>query len=521
MLQDQIQRARLGWGRLSSNQRLAIIAVLVTAAIAGTLLMVMRPPQRYETAFSGLASDDAAAIVDDLRSQGIPYELSGDGSTIRVPADKVADVRLSAASKGLPKGGGTGFELFDKTSFGITDFAQRVNYQRAIEGELQRTIDHIDAVAQSRVHVVIPEESLFTDQQQPTTAAVVLDLKPGRELTDAQIKGIAHLVSSAVPGLKPENLTVVDSAGNPIWSGDQGTAQSGVGNDDRFRLEQAYEANVERELQSLVSRVVGNDHVAVRVNAQMNWDQRTVDNEIYSPDNTQPQIRSQQEKTQSTNGGGTGATGVPGVDSNVQSFQEGTPQAGQSSSSSREVTTNYELSKRVEHVVQAPGQLQRLSVAVLLDGKQVDPAVAQEIQNVVTTAAGIVPQRGDTVTVSAVPFTTAPAAAQGNDSRQELIQQGLSVLKVVGLILIPIIAILFARRSLLRQRELRPALPPPYATYPRPAATPRVTVTEAPPPPVEPPTPQPSLAYQQVAELANADPNQIAQLIRLWMNEEQ
>ncbi|MBX6341756.1 MAG: flagellar M-ring protein FliF, partial [Thermomicrobiaceae bacterium] len=247
MLQDQIQRARLGWGRLSSNQRLAIIAVLVTAAIAGTLLMVMRPPQRYETAFSGLASDDAAAIVDDLRSQGIPYELSGDGSTIRVPADKVADVRLSAASKGLPKGGGTGFELFDKTSFGITDFAQRVNYQRAIEGELQRTIDHIDAVAQSRVHVVIPEESLFTDQQQPTTAAVVLDLKPGRELTDAQIKGITHLVSSAVPGLKPENLTVVDSAGNPIWSGDQGTANSGVGNDDHFRLEQAYEANVERE----------------------------------------------------------------------------------------------------------------------------------------------------------------------------------------------------------------------------------------------------------------------------------
>jgi len=156
MVNAQIERIRNAWNRLSMNQRVAVIAVVITAVMALGLLIATRPPQRYGIAFSGLSSEDAAAIVENLRAQGIPYELSSDGGTIRVPADQVAAVRLDAASQGLPRGGSDGFELFDKSSLGLTDFTQRVNYQRAIEGELERTIAKIDAVEAARVHMSSP-----------------------------------------------------------------------------------------------------------------------------------------------------------------------------------------------------------------------------------------------------------------------------------------------------------------------------------------------------------------------------
>lgn len=522
MLNAYIERIRAAWNGLSPNQRVAVAAVAISATLAVAFLMLMRPPQRFETAFSGLASEDAAAIVEELRAQGTPYELSADGTTIRVPSEKVAEVRLDAASKGLPKEGSAGFELFDKSSFGITDFAQRVNYQRAIEGELERTIDKIDAVSASRVHIVMPEESLFTRDQQPTTAAVVLQLRPGRELTASQIRGITHLVSSAVPNLKPENLTVIDSAGNPIWSGTEGDAAM-AGVDDHFRMQQAYEANLEQQLQTLVSRVVGAGHAVVRVSAVLNWDQRSTESEIFSPDGTQPQIRSQQERSQTTSAGTTTAAGEPGVDSNVETYQEGAPGQSGQESSSRDVTTNYELSRRVEHVVQAPGQLQRLAVAVVLDGKQVEPAVAQEIQNVVSTAAGLIPQRGDTITVSAVPFSDLAQETDFADAGPSLLERALQVLKVVGLILVPLVALLFARRILLKQRVAAQPVPATAGAWPPPEfATQRITVNEA---PAHQTSPQPGqtrqLAYQQVVQLAKSDPSQVAQMIRIWMSEEQ
>ncbi|MBX5446026.1 flagellar basal-body MS-ring/collar protein FliF [Sphaerobacter sp.] len=535
MVNAQIERLRNAWNRLSMNQRVAVIAVLITAVMALGLLIATRPPQRYGIAFSGLSGEDAAAIVENLRAKGIPYELSSDGGTIRVPADQVAAVRLDAASQGLPRGGSDGFELFDKSSLGLTDFTQRVNYQRAIEGELERTIAKIDAVEAARVHIVIPEESLFTDEQQPTTAAVVLKLKSGRQLTDAQIRGITHLVSGAVPNLKPENLTVIDNAGNPIWAGPDGGSQfSGL--DERFRLQQAYEQNLERQLQALVNPIAGPGHAVVRVSATLNWDERNSQSEIYSPDGQQPQVRSQQEREQRTSGTVTETGGVPGVDENVQTYPETPGTGNQSESSSREVTTNYELSRRVEQVVQAPGQVQRLSVAVMLDGSQVDPAVAQEIQDVISAAAGLVPQRGDTITVTAVPFSDLGNQNLIPDGGTPILEYALTALKVLGLIAIPLVALFFARRILVKPDdagELTPALAtaggPALAEPPMPAfATQRISISETSPALEDEDQSQstdrglPQLpAHLQVIELANTDPGQVAQLLRAWMSEEQ
>lgn len=521
MANPQIARIRAFWDQLSQNQRIAVAGVAITAVLAIALLLLLRPPQRYETAFSGLAGDDAASIVADLRDRSIPYELTSDGSTIRVPPEHVADVRLAAAAKGLPKGGGAGFELFDKSSFGLTDFTQRVNYQRAIEGELQRTINRIDAVAASRVHIVIPEESLFTDKQQPTTAAVVLELKPGQRLSEAQVRGITHLVSGSVPNLHPEDLSIIDSAGNPIWDGGAGGSHL-AGLDDAMRTQQEYEARLEQRLQTLISEVTGNGHAAVRVNAVLNWDQRSTESEIFSPDGTQPQVRSQQEHTMTQSGTGSEAGGPPGVNSNVQTFQEGDPESTGSTFSERDVTTNYEISRRVEQTVVAPGQVQRLSVAVVLDGNHVEPAVAQEIQSIVTAAAGIIPQRGDTITVSAVPFSdlgkeqiTAPTVP--------LWERALQALKILALILVPIAALLIARRVLTQQREepaeLGPEVDHTWHGYPQPQVLSFATADE----PILEPTPLRSeaLIRQEMLALAAEEPAQLVQLIRTWMNEDE
>lgn len=526
MLMQQVARVRMIWGKFSQNQKVGVMFVGVAAVLAVGYMLLMRPPQRYETAFSGLQSDDAAAIVEQLRGQGIPYQLSADGTTVRVPGANVADVRLNAAANGLPKGGGVGFELFDKSSFGITEFAQQVNYQRALEGELQRTINKIDAVASSRVHIVIPQESLFTKDEQPTTAAVVLQFKPGGQLSPQQIKGVTYLVSSSVPGLKPENLTVVDETGAAIWSGAD-ESNSFAGADDNFAKQKAYETDLARQLETMINRVVGSGQAAVKVSAVLNWDQKTTDSEIFSPDGTQAQIRSQQESTNSTSGSTTGAAGVPGTDSNsgsgTDTYQAGTPTAGSDQQASKDVTTNYELSRKVERVVQAPGKVERLSVAVVLNDKEVDPVVTQEIQGAITAAAGIDANRGDSITVTAVPFkdsAAAPVATAGPG----MVSKALGILKILGLILAPIIAIFFARRVLLQQQPvLHPAVAAPG--FPPNAAqlTRRMSMTEVPRDArmvASMPARQQSKAQAQ-AQVAESDPAQLAVLIRTWMNEEQ
>jgi flagellar M-ring protein FliF len=526
MLMQQVQRVKAIWGRLSQNQKVAVMFVGMAAVIAVGMLLLWRPPKNYDVAFSNLSSDDAAAIVDQLNGQSIPYELSADGTTIKVPSSEVANVRLSAASNGLPKGGGVGFELFDKSSFGITEFAQQVNYQRALEGELQRTINKIDSVASSRVHIVIPQETLFTEDQQPTTAAVVVQFKPGGALSAAQIKGVTHLVASSVPGLVPQNLTVVDTDGDPIWSGeDEANSMASAG--DTFTMQKKYESDLARQLGSMVDQVVGPGHAAVRVNAVLNWDERTIDSETYSPDGQQGQIRSQQETTQTSTGSTTGASGVPGTDSNTgtdtQTFQEGDNATSGTQSESKDVTTNYELSKRTEHVVQAPGQVERLSVAVVLNQKQVDPVVTQQIQGVIAAAAGIDANRGDTISVSAVPFSDAQVADTSSGG-STLLDRALDILKIVGMIAVPLVAIFFARRTLLqgKPQDLHPALTRPFSGPDPSQMTNRISMTEVPttpPMPMHAVRPQ-SSAQQQVAALAESDPAQLAALVRMWMNED-
>ncbi|MHB8767332.1 MAG: flagellar basal-body MS-ring/collar protein FliF, partial [Deferrisomatales bacterium] len=243
------------WGRLSAAQRGVLVAVSA-ALVAGFLSLAfwVGTPE-YSVLFGRLAADDAGKVVERLRTDGIPYQLRDGGATVLVPADRVYDVRLTLAGEGIPQGGVVGYEIFDGSSFGMTDFAQKVNYARALEGELTRTIRRLEGVEGARVHLVLPERRLFQEAAEAATASVVLQLRPGRAPTAKQVQGVVYLVSSSVEGLAPERVTVVDTRGNMLYQvADEAAGLLGAG---QLEHKRGYEKDLERRVRELLERVVG------------------------------------------------------------------------------------------------------------------------------------------------------------------------------------------------------------------------------------------------------------------------
>src|SRR5256714_5655735 len=299
------------WRGLSRGQQIGLISVL--AARGGLLFIVTTVGKGPDSAvaFSGLSNDDEAAIVQKLKDAKIPYELQ-DGGTIRVPSGQVQDARLATAGMGLggKPSAGSGFELFNQPSFGQTEFTQKVNYQRALENELARSIGQMDAVESARVHLVMPQQTLFTTQQKDTTASVMLKLKPGRRLDSAQSRSISNLIAGSVEGLKPQNLTIVDINGNTLTPDDTGNL-TGLSS-KQLEAQRSYESTMEHNLQAMLDRVLGGGKANVRVSALLNWDQTEQTSETFTPsDPTQTPIRTSHDITETTNGG-TGAAAAVG-----------------------------------------------------------------------------------------------------------------------------------------------------------------------------------------------------------------
>src|SRR6266851_7130673 len=256
-LQPVLQPIQRIWSGLSRGQRIGF--GVVGAALVGLLLFVSTIGHGADTAvaFSGLSNDDEAAVVQKLKDAKIPYELA-DGGTIRVPTAHVQEARLATAGMGLngKPATGSGFELFNQPTFGQTEFTQKVNYQRALENELARSIDRMDAVDSSRVHLVIPDQTLFANQQQPTTASIMLKLKPGKHLDSAQARSISNLVAGSVQGLKTQNLTMMDVNGNTLTPDDGADGTTGL-TSKQIQTQRAYEATSERNLQAMLDSVLG------------------------------------------------------------------------------------------------------------------------------------------------------------------------------------------------------------------------------------------------------------------------
>jgi flagellar M-ring protein FliF len=406
--------------------KLFLILGLIAAGLAVGLvsLLWVSGQAEQQVLYSHLTMEDAAAITAKLREKGIPYTLKGDGTTILVPAATVYDTRLRLATEGLPQGGGIGFELFDQRTFGMTEFVQKLNYRRALQGELARTIAQLGAVQSARVHLVLPEKSLFLEQQEKATASVVLKMAPGRQLHQDQIRGMAHLVASSIEGLQPKDVTIVDTNGN-ILNRETDNPAFPSPSEAQLVYQQTLERDLERRVQSLLERAIGEGKVLARVSAALDFQHIERTEERYDADN--PAVRSEQRNKEEGSGPGLWAVGVPGVRSNVAEASPAPPnQATEKTTSARQSETiNYELSKVVSKIVAPSGEIKHLSVAVLVDGayeaggknaaRKYLPRSAEELakyREIVKSAVGYNEARGDRVEVANMPFESREQDAQ-------------------------------------------------------------------------------------------------------------
>jgi flagellar M-ring protein FliF len=527
------------WGGLGRGQRIGLGAIAV--ALVGLLLVVSTIGHGADSAvaFSGLSTEDEAAIVQKLKDAKIPYELV-DGGIIRVATGEVQAARLATAGMGL--GGkpatGSGFELFNQPSFGQTEFTQKINYQRALETELARSINQMDAVDTAGVHLVMPTQSLFATQQQPTTASVILKLKPGKRLDAAQARSISNLVAGSVEGLKTQNLTIVDVNGNTLSSDNSSDATASGLTTKQLDAQRGYESATEQNLQAMLDRVLGSGKASVRVSAPMNWDQTEQTNETYTPgDPTQTPILTQHAIAETTNGAaGAGVGGIPGAASNngaaVPTYQGAT---GGGTTTKTDTDTTYQLNKQVQKTVRAPGSVSRLSVSVVLDDdpNNPNPALRQSVTDAMTAAAGIDPNRGDILTVTSLAFNRdellATQTAMADAAQKE---QLMSYLHLAALVIGPVL-MLVALFFILGRRRKRTALA--TAALALNAAQPKlIEVTELAPPTaaraaklaaangqaIGTEDPQKLYVREQIQMLGKSNPATVAQLIQTWMDED-
>jgi flagellar M-ring protein FliF len=526
------------WMGLSVGQRMALGAVLI-AVFAGILLVARWAGQpTFGVLFSNLEPEDAGAVTGKLREQKIDYRLSQGGRSIEVPTDKVYDTRLAMATQGLPRGGSAGFELFDKTNFSATDFTQHLNYRRALEGELSRTIRELDGLLDARVHLAMPEKQLFIEKEEPVTASIVLHVRPGYQITERQVGGIIHLVSRAVEGLKPTNVTVHDSQGELLSTpggGGMGAPLSG----QQVELREREERRLETELQQLGDQVLGRGRSAVRVSAELNWDQTETTSETFKPSGPNGKNLPTEEQTTTETYGSRGAKiprGVPGMGTNTNApvVVNDASERGQYTNARTE--HRYAVSKVVERRVAAPGKIRRLSIAVLLD-QGVSRSQQEALKSAFAAAAGLdldpVAEggRGDRIELHTMPFDKTTVTQANKAAEAQAKQSFNSQLTRNGAAVLIVLLVLVASLLVARQLLAAPKQPPdgflsgspslngpdtadsPSIGYPRPVSA----AMQGGAPPRAPAGP--ATRADRVRVLAAERPDEVARQIQRWMSE--
>lgn len=502
------------WGTLNNTQRFVSVAFLSLSVVLLGIVSIVASKPKMEVLFSGLKANDSGAIVAKLQENKVPYEI--EGTAIKVPTKYVNEMRMQLASQGLPQGGTVGFELLDKNTFGATEFSQKVSYQRALQGELERTIGELDGVEQSRVHLTIPESSVFADREKEPTASVVLKLRPGMQLSGDQVGGISHLIAAAVEGLKPGQVRVLDTTGNLLSElGDDGTGLDPRLSATKLKLKREVEHQTQKDIESMLDRVLGPNKAVVRVNAKINFDRKESSSETFTPEGTNTGVLASEQKMAETYGNGTGNTGgIVGVASALAGgVASSTSATGKPGYLRTETTSKYEVSKTTEHVVKAPGDIEQLSIAVMVDGT-VDAAKIGTIKNAVSAACGIGldKTRKDQIMVESIQFDN---SAMKNEEKemQSLTSKAtyMSVGRTVGAVLLLFI-FLFFLRSILKQISI--SIPAPSQTV--------TSVQEY--------IPAQSQAAQAAYDAARdggrarpsigeVPPEEVAQVLRKWMTE--
>ncbi len=528
---DQIKNA---FGQLATvfkelpmGKKIALVAfgVLLVAGILVT--SYLSSGVDYTLLYANLSQEDALSISDKLKERKIPYKLENGGTAVSVPVKDVYQLRLELAGEGLPSGGGVGFELFDKTTFGMTEFVQKLNYRRALQGELQRTIGSIAAVQSARVHISIPNKSLFEEDKQKPTASVVLKLRGSRRLDKGQIEGIAHLVSSSVEGLNAADVTIVDSHGAILSMPEDDADEMTKLSNRQMEMRRGYEADLEKRLRTMVEHVVGDGKAIVRVTAAIDFKQEQRTEEIYDPES---QVARSEHRTEEKSVGPAMPAGVAGVQSNLPETGEAGQIIGKPAESNKtQETVNYEINKVVKTVVEPGMQVKKLSVAVMVDGKYkeataADGKITREFQplsneerdrlgNLVRTAIGFDANRQDMVTVESMQFEEtallAEAERMDTENQRNLLMAGL---KYAGYGIAALVLFLYLLRPVSRWLTASSREVQELGTFPQTVSQMEQELNDLVRPKEE------RVDYRKrVTDLISDNPEQAAELIRLWL----
>jgi flagellar M-ring protein FliF len=519
-------QARDFWASLSAARRLALVVVVVGVAVGVLGISFLATQQTYTYLFTELTPEDASAIAGKLKELKVPHRIEAGGRAIGVPEERVHELRLELAGQGLPRGGGVGFEIFDRSHLGATEFEQRINLRRALEGELSRTIGNIAAVQGARVHLVMPEHSVFAMNKQEASASVVLKLRPGRPFGKGEVAGVLHLVASAVPGLSADRVSIVSSDGTMLHRPRAAGGAGAMVRDGEDR-EREVASSLEEQARALLERVVGSGHADVRIGLALDGASHERTEEHYEPAKTA--LRSEQKTEERSAPQAETVAGVPGAASNLPDGTA-TPVAGPvtgGNGSRTSWTRNWEVDRVTERTTTPAGRVNRLTVAVLVDGAyKTTPGgrefVAREkaeldrLAELVKGAVGFNTERGDMLEIACAPFAM-PDAQDLGPSPTGLFGMGNRSLYILGgaaaAFLLALVALLSRRKKPARaggaqrlgpgakaasdlalpQGQLSPAL----------AAAPRA---------------EPAVVRSRALEIASKDPATAAVILRTWLN---
>ena len=483
---------------LPLTQRMLILFVpaVIFSLIVTLLIYSMRPG--YVVLYAGLNPEDMNAVLTELDREGISYKVGRDGRTVLVAEGKARDVRLKLAAKGIPNKGIIGYEIFDKSTIGLSEFQQRVNFKRAIEGELVRTILRMKNIQDARVHISLPEKSIFIRDRADTSASVFIKLRPGADISPSQVKAIRNLVSASVENLKPERVVVIDDRGRNLTAMVDDSPEEEISS-KQLKIREELERSIEKKVQSALESALGYGNVKVRVSAELDFTRVQKKEVLYDPDLTA--VVSEQKKKERSIGGAPG--GVAGTTANIPPA-EGGPTAQGSLTEKKETITNYEVSKREIMTVDPTLKIKRLSIGVMVNS-QLKDVDKKEVEKIVSAAAGLDTKRGDTLSVVMVPFKP-PEELPGIAPEGRI--PAYLIPAVIGGILS--LVFVFIMLKLLR-RKPAPAPPPPAPAEEMPAITGAEVLRER---------AREVEVVKTITDVARKEPKKVAALIKSWLKEE-
>ena len=499
---NPLERLRDAFNRLGAQQKIAFMVgvAAIIAVLVGTVLWSQQPD--WKVLFSNLGEKDGGAIITQLEQQNVPHRMSDNGS-IMVPSNRVHEVRLKLASQGLPRGGMVGFELMENQKFGISQFAEQVNYQRGLEGELARTIMSIGAIASARVHLAIPKPSVFIREEQKPTASVLLNLYGGRSLDAGQIAGITHLVSASVPQMLAGNVTIIDQNGSMLSQLKSKLTEAGL-DPAQIKYVRDLENSIGKRIEEILKPVLGDENYKVQIAADVDFSQSEQTAETYRPNNTPETSSVRSLQSNESAAVNQSAGGVPGALTNQPPVPATAPLTtpatgaaagaarptkpgelpgrvvaagiesplnalGQPITTTKTATTNFEIDKTVRYTKQAMGSIRRLSAAVVVNhrkeidktGKQISKAIPdaemKQINELVREAMGFNKERGDSLSVANSPFTVSEKLDAGVPlwKDPEIVSYGKDLFKY--LLIAGIVAFLYLK---VIQPSLKTMFPP-------------------------------------------------------------